>query len=112
MPDVREKLVELRSVLGKSACWAYDDITDVDYIDYEETAKNLIANGVTIQRWIPVTERLPETFATVLIYTGSKVHEAFLQKDRKWLAVFGDSLIIESSDVTHWMPLPEPPEEE
>ena len=28
--------------------WGYDDVTDTDYINYEETAKNLIANGVTI----------------------------------------------------------------
>ena len=45
---MREKLIELQGALGKSVVWGYDDVTDTDYINYEETAKNLIANGVTI----------------------------------------------------------------
>ena len=36
------------------------------HIRNEEIADHLIANGVTIQRWIPVTERLPDCAETVL----------------------------------------------
>lgn len=112
MPDVREKLVELLRSVPRREEVSIGRGSGKSFIWLGSIADHLIANGMTIQRWIPVEERLPETFATVLIYNGNQVHEAILQKDRKWLAVFGDSLIMASSDVTHWMPLPEPPKEE
>lgn len=129
MPDVREKLVELRGVLGKSVCWGYDDITDVEYINYEETAKNLIANGVIIQRWIPVTERLPELIpsnagkayseAVNVCTNGRKVMVAVWDGidwlcDMDYWEAWGET-------ITHWTPvilplpqpsLPEPPKGE
>ena len=49
----REKLIDVFcAVLGVSE----DHKTDEAY----QFIDDLIANGVTIQRWIPVTERLPE----------------------------------------------------
>ena len=51
MPDVREKLVEL--------------LREVQYLGglEEKIANHLIANGVTIHRWIPVEDRLLESRA-------------------------------------------------
>lgn len=108
MPDVREKLVELRGVLGKSVCWGYDDITDIDYIDYEGTARNLLANGVTIQRWIPVTERLPDNLQTVLCYTNFDEVRMWQWNERwkSWIRLVAD---YGKNVVTHWMPLPDAP---
>lgn len=37
-----------------------DDIFGIDYHNFGELADHLLANGVTFQKWIPVTERLPE----------------------------------------------------
>lgn len=48
--------------------------------------------------WIPVTERLPDEGDTVLMWHK----EGFVM-----LAV---NMFDEMDDVTHWMPLPEPPE--
>ena len=73
---------------------------------WELIADNLIANGVTIQNWIPVTERLPEEDVRVLVWLGTgditytqidtdRLHK---KKWRRW-----------TKNVTHWMPLPEPP---
>ena len=75
-------------------------------------ARDLLDCGVTVQKWIPVSERLPKVHKTVLICTDGQVHEAFLKGDGGWLAVFGDSTNINPSKVTHWMPLPEPPKGE
>ena len=53
------------------------------------------------RRWIPVTERLPEIGIVVLVYS----------EDDGICADYygGDSFGY--YDVTHWMPLPEPPKE-
>lgn len=76
-------------------------------------AEHLIANGVTIQRWIPVEERLPEKFITVIVQMpGEKplptVTWGFLTDDG-WYANY---FVRDLGEVTHWMPLPEPPKEE
>lgn len=67
------------------------------------------------RRWIPVTERLPESEGTYLVYTkrGSVYASHFYEKK-----VFRDDYVREQQwsqrgevKVTHWMPLPEPPKE-
>ena len=86
-----------------------DLLFDTVFMDYKETAKFLIANGVTVQKWIPVSERLPEKYKEVLVHrlTGCEVTCCIDTKNRKW---FGDEICC--YDVTHWMPLPEPPKGE
>ena len=55
--DVREKLVELCEDLETLPCCA----------TYEEQADHLITNGVTVQEWISVKDRLPENGVHVLL---------------------------------------------
>ena len=71
----------------------------------EWLAEYLAANGVTVQEWIPVEERLP---------TGDDANETdsilAIHKDEgyvgRWL---WDIVERYPSEFTHWMPLPEPP---
>lgn len=88
----------------------------------ERIADHLIANGVTIQRWIPVEERLPEEGSFVLgaqydriapedgyeveyfLYGSKNVYNGSLWYS--WPDNGGEDMV-----VTHWMPLPEPPKE-
>ena len=101
--SVREKLIEL-----------LDETFDKQYdrnlvITARNTADHLISNGVTLQKWIPVSERLPEHGAIVLCHMSFDV--ATMQWDghsRLWVSLFSD---YEVNVVTHWMPLPEPPKE-
>lgn len=64
------------------------------------------------RRWIPVTERLPERKGRYLcVKRIGKSGSAYIQ------IMNGDSYgfsmeHIYTDDVTHWMPLPEPPKEE
>lgn len=63
--------------------------------------------------WISVKERLPEKFVSVLVYMpGEKplptVHEGYLMPDARWYSNFFKR---DEDEVTHWMPLPEPPKE-
>ena len=90
--DVREKLVELLEV----------DLSGSDGYEPELIADYLIANGVTVQEWISVTERLPDVGKFVLIY--NEINGVCLD--------YHDGVTFGYYDVTHWMPLPEPPKGE
>ena len=94
----------------------------------QRIADHLIMNGVTVQEWIPVTERLPERDKEVLLivhgwedrlyYTGC-LHRQ--EAERSWLTgieskasdwkIWGFSYLREPI-VTHWMPLPNQPKGE
>lgn len=82
-------------------CPAYKKLCNcMDYL----VADYLIANGVTIQKWIPVSERLPEINERVLVWYRDKIGKKGIDTDRCWGRLgkwvrFGDG-------VTHWMPLP------
>ena len=98
--DVREKLVELLDIIIQPGQKTLGDIADY-----------LIANGVTVQEWISVNDRLPEKYAMVLIYDGDSVEPSLF---------FGDLGFYEADKyeanpfcgVTHWMPIPQPPKGE
>ena len=134
--DVREKLVEL---IAQKVCDTWSESCD-EWLPHDcgkcyandclisEIADHLISNGVTVQEWIPVTERLPERDKEVLLivhgwedrlyYTGC-LHRQ--EAERSWLTgieskasdwkIWGFSYLREPI-VTHWMPLPELPKGE
>ena len=125
--DVREKLVELlKSVLpnfrNNMAYWGEKPI--YEFADY------LIANGVTVQEWISVTERLPEEDGAYLVTTNSfgdrqSVKFRWFAKDGEnidaydlagqkdvWYLYDSECGYISINSVTHWMPLPQPPKGE
>ena len=85
-----------------------------NYTATEEAYNNGYEKGKQdAMKWISVKERLPKYFDHVLINApGDKpfttVHEAHLRKDGLW-----DTGLYryDREDVTHWMPLPEPPKE-
>ena len=103
--DVREKLVEIiqSSVGGCARFWA------------EVIADDLIAHGVTVQEWIPVTEKLPEIGQKCLIANREIVVRGWLRPDGVWkTGVSSDDIWSKFSlcPPTHWMPLPHPPKGE
>jgi hypothetical protein len=107
---VREKLVEILKQApfeGKvlDEWWWEEKIVRI--VDH------LIAHGVTVQEWIPVTERLPELHTKVLC-CGVKGGR-FIAETSEW----GEGHLYWTkkdgkgcSEVTHWMPLPQPPKGE
>lgn len=58
--------------------------------------------------WIPVSDRLPEAAITVLISNGADIGKAY------WLDEWGYDFAGDKvpGDVTHWMPMPNPPQQE
>ena len=83
-----------------------------EYI-YSQLADHLIANGVTVQRWIPVTERLPDGMEWVLC--ACRDGEIYMLC---YDCIMDDWNICHrptcygKAFVTHWMPLPDPPKGE
>lgn len=125
---MRDKLIELLKtpmcVEGDCEnCEGLENGALCNKVHYGKQADHLIANGVTVQRWIPVSESLPERAMSlagkrtcidsdeVLVYVGrySQVLVAkYWHDEAVWEEAFQDLTVY---GVTHWMPLPEPPKE-
>lgn len=114
--DDREKMIELFNEANRE----FDVVGDPVKPFAHALADYLIANGATMQRWIPVTERLPELTPcnagtayseAVLIWTSGKKAMVGVWDgvDFNCPAGFWDAA---GERVTHWMPLPEPPKED
>ena len=108
MPDIKEKLVE---IMRKKPF----ELTEgsARYV-----ADHLLAHGVTIQKWISVEERLPELEEEVLVCdidNDRNYKDVWSLEDDEdggvvWAGKNGEWYSLD--EVTHWMPLPEPPKGE
>ena len=107
--DVREKLVEL---LRNAKAAMKSENLSCDIARNMFVADFMIANGVTVQEWIPVTERLPENIANRVLVVCERSNGVFYAHYEKpfWINLETDKPFI--STVTHWMPLPHPPKGE
>lgn len=57
------------------------------------------------RRWIPVTERLPDKPMKCLVYTERGEYGGYE------ITYYNQGFYLQYSNVTNWMPLPEPPKE-
>ena len=108
--DVREKLVELITEFYGCDPMYYN-------VDALAIADYLVNNGVTVQEWISVKDRLPEDsndgFAdAVLVTDGFVQHMAYFVGGEWRFAESGEIKEPMWYRITHWMPLPEPPKGE
>lgn len=99
--DVREKLVE---ILKEPCGGLYPACELADY---------LLDQGVTVQEWISVDDRLPEEKANCIVY----YQHSYCDNDGYWAIGMcfydGEKFQLNPAyKVTHWMPLPEPPKGE
>ena len=126
--NVKEKLVELLGRVQQMGVIYKENQMDERYPTIEqirntEVAARLIANGVTVQEWISVKDRLPDSNGQYIVTAcdeGCSAGEGIWYDtvvviaeyyDGSWTWFEGGSEYDLSGIVTHWMPLPEPPEE-
>ena len=103
--DVREKLLDLIIDAKRT------DPETGSFAEY--LADHLITNGVTVQEWISVKDRLPEpkhefdarNWYLVALSNGVVKELAYEFHNN---SVFGYGWRETAYPVTHWMPLPEP----
>ena len=103
--DVRERLVEL---IFKSLCRHIHKSCKLA----ENIADDLIADGVTVQEWISVDERIPQNFVSVLGYMTDAgefppVRECYTVGNEFFFPALDDV-----HPVSHWCELPQPPKGE
>ena len=109
--DVREKLIDL--LTGHSI----DTQQDVEYV-----ADHLISNGVTVQEWISVKDKLPPYNRDVLVYRPNMGMKILVDNyagyygddDDEWCegwALYGED-VNGNPVITHWAYLPQPPKGE
>ena len=101
--DVRKKLVEL---IESARYWGSSTS--------EEIADHLIDNGLTVQEWISVDDELPEVGGYVVCIAKRNPFSRFMPmvariEKNGWVNLMTEQYI---SEVTHWMPLSNPPKGE
>lgn len=62
-----------------------------------------------MDNWISVEDGLPENGDDVLVYTSDEYVSLGEYSNRKW-RVYGTPYFDPIAHVTHWMPLPKPPQ--
>ena len=118
--DIREKLVELINDGIRKGLRAKGD----DRLDYsfEDVAEHLISNGVTVQEWISVDDKLPPYNRDVLVYRPNMAMKILVdnyegyygEDDDEWYegwSKYGND-IHGKPIITHWAYLPQPPKGE
>ena len=100
--DVREKLVELLVP------------TSLNFEEATYLADYLVKNGVTVQEWISVDDELPEVGGYVVCIAKRNPFSRFMPmvariEKNGWVNPMTEQYI---SEVTHWMPMPNPPKGE
>ena len=101
--NVKEKLVELLTDLyGCDPAYYNVDVRDI--------AQHLVDHAVAFQKWISVDDRLPEDGVRVLAAHDDGVIRIGICRgyfpavvSKNHTKTFG------IAEVTHWMPLPQPP---
>ena len=106
--DVREKLVALLQDTNNPVwSWFPNNMAMMQLADY------LIRNGVTVQEWISVKDRLPEEKLNCIVH----YKHAYCDNDDYWeigICFYdGEKFQLNPAyKVTHWMPIPRPPKGE
>lgn len=102
--------IEREAAIQAASIWNGDESTE----EWVKNALRKLPAADVIERkreWIPVTERLPEEYTRAIGYMAWKAMTAIEYQNGRWYLV--DHLApLPDKAVTHWMPLPKPPEEE
>ena len=100
--DVREKLVEIL----RKPIFPHELVDPI-----EAVADYLLDSGVTVQEWVSVDGKMPEAGRYVVCIAKRNPFSRFMPmvariEKNGWVNPITEQYI---SEVTHWMPIPQPP---
>ena len=102
--DVREKLVEIL----KQAPFEGEVLDEWWWEEkIKRIADHLISNGITVQEWISVKDRLPTIYDADADSCVLAIHKSGNKRYYHWRSVANNPF-----DFTHWMKTPQPPKGE
>ena len=109
--DVMGKMVELLEPHMSGLACEYEsgscELTSCRSCNARNIADHLISNGVTVQEWVSVEDRLPEENTTVIVATDNEIVFQCLYSYDGW-DLWDDNDV----NITHWQPMPQPPKVE
>ena len=109
--DVMGKMVELLEPHMSGLAFEYEsgscELTSCRSCNARNIADHLISNGVTVQEWVSVKDRLPEENTTVIVATDNGIVFQCLYAYDGWNLWEGNEV-----NITHWQPMPQPPKGE
>lgn len=83
---------------------------EINKLDTQRKAMAALADSykAEIPSWIPITDRLPESGQRVIVCRkDGRVEQGVYLGVNGWWKVYGTN----TKSITHWMPMPAPPEE-
>lgn len=83
---------------------------EINKLDTQRKAMAALADSykAEIPSWIPVSDRLPESGQRVIVFRkDGRVEQGVYLGVNGWWKVYGTN----TKSITHWMPMPAPPEE-
>ena len=103
--DVREKLIEIL----RKPIFPHELVDPI-----EAVADYLLDSGVTVQEWISVKDMMPEAGGYVVCIAKRNPFSRFMPmvariEKNGWVNPITEQYI---SEVTNWMPIPQPPKGE
>lgn len=111
MDNIREKLVELI----KKVPYGVSVGATFERYFCEKIADHLIANGVTVQEWIPIKKSPPKDELIgeeILVSAENRYGERRAFSAHWWGGEAMKNAAWFWADITHWMPMPQPPKGE
>lgn len=130
---MEKQIEEINEIIASKICESYSPICDewqphdcgkcyANDTHISEISETIYNEGYRKQEWISVEERLPEcenvaeTEALLFITRAGMVEAGYFGRGSVWRDVYfrhyRNSVGWDVSDVTHWMPMPEPPKGE
>jgi len=64
-----------------------------------------------MDNWIKVEDKMPEALAEVITWNGKEVAQGYRRQDNRWNTLYSEGFgsFRQDVQVSHWMPLPDPP---
>lgn len=120
IPIVIDSTFIKKVVRGVTASAEFNETTSDDYkkgfFDFAEalinTLEKISKSDAECSEWISTKEELPPPYESVLVCMPGEaplpmIHEGFISKEGVW---YSNHFVREADEVTHWRPIPEPPE--